>query len=179
MWECRRPVEASGRENFMLARLPKPLHDDLYCLFHRLIPQHRQQVMEWSRLWRPFAGKNEKKMPAVTQKVACTSEHRRTSLLDLPESLITKVLRCLDTKSKCQAELVCSSFRSILSRPSPGDFVWDIVDLRDSAFQSMPLDALNRQAAHSVQIVLEGMVLLYELTTFTLWYCSEVLHRIN
>ncbi len=81
----------------------------------------------------------------VKQKLACTQERKRTRLLDLPESLIVSILRCLPTESKRQAELVCRDFREVLSNPAPGSLVWDRVSLEDSMFQHAPVYALNRQ----------------------------------
>ena len=49
-------------------------------------------------------------------------------------------------RSKCQAELVCRTFRELLSNPTPGGFVWDVLDLADDVFQAIPLPELNRQA---------------------------------
>lgn len=83
----------------------------------------------------------------VKQKLACTQTCKRTYLLDLPESLITSILRCLPTESKCQAERVCSAFREVLSNPAPGSFVWDRVNLEDAVFQKLPVDALRRQVS--------------------------------
>ena len=81
----------------------------------------------------------------MKQKLACTDKCARTRLLDLPESLIISILRCLPTDSKCQAERVCRTFRKMLSNPAPGSFVWDRVSLEDSTFQKLPVHALNRQ----------------------------------
>ena len=82
----------------------------------------------------------------MTQKILRTDGHRHMSLVDLPDNLITNVLRCLSTREKCQAELVCRTFREILSHPTPGEFVWDILSLDDPPFQEAPLPGLSRQA---------------------------------
>ncbi len=78
------------------------------------------------------------------QKKACTHEHGRVSLLDLPENLISSILRYLPTKGRCQAELVCRTFREVLGNPTPGGFVWHIVCLDDPVFQRITLNELNR-----------------------------------
>ncbi len=67
------------------------------------------------------------------------------SLLDLPDSLISSIVRQIPTKEKCQAESVCRTFRRILGNPSPGDFVWQTVSLEDPIFQRISVDVLNRQ----------------------------------
>ena len=79
------------------------------------------------------------------QKVDGSDKRRCISLLDLPESLITSILRCLTTKSKCQAERVCRTFREVLSNPAPGSFVWDVLSLDDPVFHHMSLYDLNRR----------------------------------
>ena len=71
---------------------------------------------------------------------------KQIGLLDLPEALIVSILRHLPTKSKCQAEAVCKTFRRLLSDPAPGSSVWDHLSLEDSLFQKPALHALNRQA---------------------------------
>ncbi len=68
------------------------------------------------------------------QKMDGPEKRRCISLLDLPETLIIKILRCLPTKSKCQAERVCKTFREVLSDPTPGSFVWDVLRLDDPVF---------------------------------------------
>ncbi len=78
-------------------------------------------------------------------KKARAHEHGCISLLDLPDSLISSVLRQLPTKEKWQAERVCKLFGGILGNPSPGDFVWDTVSLGDLVFQRVPLNVLTRQ----------------------------------
>ena len=88
-------------------------------------------------------------MPEL-QKEACTDEHRCSSLLDLPESLISSILRQLPTKDKCRAERVCRIFREILGNPSPGDFVWHTLSLDDLVFRRVPLDMLARQDSFRV-----------------------------
>ena len=100
--------------------------------------------MYWSALWRQRARGAQAKPADVPQKVACTYERRCTGLLDLPENLIINILRYLPTGSKCQAELVCRSFREILNNPTAVDFVWDVINLRDLVFEKVSLDALNR-----------------------------------
>ena len=74
----------------------------------------------------------------VMRKIVRTDERRCTSLHDLPNILITSVLRCLSTREKCQAQVVCRTFRDVLSNPAPRKFVWDVIDLRDSVFLKVP-----------------------------------------
>ena len=81
------------------------------------------------------------------QKKACTLEHGRISLLNLPENLISSIFRYLPTKEKCQAELVCKTFREVLGNPTPGAFVWYTVSLDDPVFQRISLNELSRQAS--------------------------------
>ena len=73
-------------------------------------------------------------------------EHKCTSLLDLPENLITNILRYLPVQTKCLAELVCKTFRELLSNPTQGDFVWDTLQLHGQLFDNVDLSVLNRQA---------------------------------
>ena len=82
---------------------------------------------------------------SVMQKIDRTDKRRCMNLLDLPENLIISILRCLPTKSKCQAEAVCRTFREVLSNPTPGSFVWDDLSLDDMIFHSIPLCELNRR----------------------------------
>ena len=84
----------------------------------------------------------------VMQKVARSLEHRCISLLDLPESLLISIFRCMPTETKCRAELVCKTFRDVLSNPAPGTFVWDVISLDDAVFSKAPLSQLNRQAVY-------------------------------
>ena len=93
--------------------------------------------------------------------MACTDKRRCVSLLDLPESLITGILRCLPTRSKCQAETVCRTFREVLSNPITGGFVWEVLDLDGSLFQKLSVHGLNRQVlsiAYRTTPVLAGIV---------------------
>ncbi|CAL5222656.1 g5053 [Coccomyxa viridis] len=87
----------------------------------------------------------------VKQKLARTDERRCISLLDLPENLIIDILRYLPTKSKCQAELVCRTFREILSNPNPADYVWDVLDVNASVLQHIPLPALHKWLLRRIQ----------------------------
>ena len=125
------------------------IHDACSPLDSDIMPLRCE--VEASRTHRPidvvrhYAMKRKPAQPAgVKQKLACTQTRERTRLLDLPESLITSILRCLPTESKCQAERVCSAFREVLSNPAPGSFVWDRVSLEDSVFQKPPVHELNR-----------------------------------
>ena len=90
----------------------------------------------------------------MTKREACTDKRRCTSLLDLPESIVISILRVLPVKSKCQAEVVCKTFREVLSNPAPPGFVWDEFHLDASDFQAMSVHALNRHAftkyAHAI-----------------------------
>ena len=86
----------------------------------------------------------------MSQRISRTDGHRHRSLVDLPDILITKVLQYLSTRDKCQAEAVCKTFREILSHPTPGDFVWDVLSLDDPVFQEAYLPALSRQASSGV-----------------------------
>ena len=45
---------------------------------------------------------------------------------------------------------MCKTFREILSNPTPGDFVWDIITLDDPVFRQAPLQAVSRQASSGV-----------------------------
>ena len=83
----------------------------------------------------------------MPQKISCTDGHRRISLVELPDNLITNALRYLSTRERCEAELVCKTFREILSNPTPGDFVWDVLSLDDPVFQKAYLPDLSRQAS--------------------------------
>ena len=77
--------------------------------------------------------------------MACTDKRRCVSLLDLPENLIISILRCLPTRSKCQAETVCKTFREVLSNHTRGSFVWDVLALDNLVFQDLSVHGLNRQ----------------------------------
>ncbi len=110
------------------------------------IPQHISYSDSNSRFYIVVAAREKgKAMPDdVTHKIACTEEQKSTCLLDLPEELISSILRRLSTRGKCQAQVVCRTFREVLSNPTPGNFVWGVIDLRDSVFVKVPLDVLNR-----------------------------------
>ena len=62
-------------------------------------------------------------------------------LLSLPESVIANILTNLPTASKCRAQLVCRTFRDILSQPAPG--VWGVIDLADPCFSTESLRAVT------------------------------------
>ncbi len=112
-----------------------------------IVKHTAEPAMVWVTLSRQCAGARQDARPADAKHMrACTHEQRCISLLDLPKEMISSVLRHLPTKSKCQAELVCRTFREVLSNPTPRDFVWNILDLNDSIFQRVPLNVLNRQA---------------------------------
>ncbi len=42
----------------------------------------------------------------------------RIDLMDLPEDLLTSILKHLPFKRKCQAQAVCQAFKEILWKPS-------------------------------------------------------------
>ena len=44
--------------------------------------------------------------------------------------------------AKMQAELVCTTFRNVLSDPDPGTYVWDALHLNE--LQGIPVSALHR-----------------------------------
>ncbi len=67
-------------------------------------------------------------------------------LLDLPESLLVHILRCLPTKEKCQAKLVCKAVKELLSNPALGNFVWDVIRLDDPVFSDVLLSVMNKYA---------------------------------
>ena len=73
-------------------------------------------------------------------------EHNCNSLLDLPENLIISILRYLPVETKCRAELVCRTFRELLSNPTQGEFVWGTLALHGQPFDNVDLSVLNRQA---------------------------------
>ena len=62
-------------------------------------------------------------------------------LLSLPENVIANILSYLPTAIKCQAQLVCRTFRDILSQPAPG--VWGVIDLESSCFDKAQLPSLT------------------------------------
>ena len=54
---------------------------------------------------------------------------------------------------------MCTIFRELLSNPSPGDAVWDVLELSDPVFEGITLCELNRQAYFaSPQADLQGQI---------------------
>ena len=73
-------------------------------------------------------------------------------LLDLPEGLLSSILKHLSIKSKCQSQLVCRTFRDVLHNPCPGSFVWDTVQLEDPVFEAASSTAMIWQVRCIMQI---------------------------
>ncbi len=67
-------------------------------------------------------------------------------LLDLPEVLLTGILKHLPLKSKIQSEAVCRGFRKVLRKPSQGSFLWDAIELNDLVFKDTDPSGLAWQA---------------------------------
>ena len=63
-------------------------------------------------------------------------------LMDLPEGLLTSILKYLPLQSKIQAQTVCKTFRDILDNPSQGSSVWESVRLDDPVFRAASPAAL-------------------------------------
>ena len=66
------------------------------------------------------------------QNIAKPQQCGGTGLLSLPENVIANISANLPTASNCRQQLVCRTFRDILSQPAPG--VWGVIDLEDPCF---------------------------------------------
>ena len=62
--------------------------------------------------------------------------------MELPESLLTSILRHLPLQSKIHSQATCRTFRNILHNPSRGSSVWESVRLDDSVFEEASPTAL-------------------------------------
>ena len=73
---------------------------------------------------------------------ACQSDSGSVCLMDLPEALLTNILRQLPLQDKCQAQAVCRVFRNILCSPFPGSFTWETISLDHPTFDAASPAAL-------------------------------------
>ncbi len=71
--------------------------------------------------------------------------YSKTCLTDLPEDLLTSILKQLPLKTKCQAQAVCRMFRDTLSKPYKGSFVWESIQLDDPLLEAASPSELARQ----------------------------------
>lgn len=58
----------------------------------------------------------------------------KPGLLDLPEGVLTSILKLLPVYEKCESQLVCRKFRDIVNSPSKGAYVWDTIHLENPVF---------------------------------------------
>ena len=75
-------------------------------------------------------------------KEACQSDPLSACLMDLPEGLLTTILKYLPLQGKIQAQAVCKPFRDILCSPSQGPGVWVGIRLEDPVFEAASPTAL-------------------------------------
>ena len=73
---------------------------------------------------------------------ASQSDPSSACLMDLPEGLLTSILRYLPLQHKIQAQVVCKTFRDILCNPSHDSSVWGSIRLEDIVLKAASPTAL-------------------------------------
>ncbi|CAL5224640.1 g7358 [Coccomyxa viridis] len=76
--------------------------------------------------------------------------------MDLPEGLLTTILKQLPLQSKIHAQAVCRMFRDVLCNPAQGSSVWDSIHLEDPVFEAASPTALAgwlMQRARGIQLL--------------------------
>ena len=75
-------------------------------------------------------------------KEARQSVSSSACFMDLPEGLLTTILKQLPLQSKIHAQAVCRMFRDVLCNPAQGSSVWDSIHLEDPVFEAASPTAL-------------------------------------
>ena len=95
--------------------------------------------------------------------------------MDLPEELLTSILKQLPLKAKCQAQAVCQTFRDILSKPYKGSLLWESIQIDDPILQAASPYALARQVLPLVQTATSNVtrVLQSKVACPSIWYADR------